>query len=86
MKNNKFILDHKYIHDYGTLDKTLMGSKTTKTLIKFIIKGLSRRTEEWKEAGEEIVEYWLDCSEHNRIKRVSARMGYAKRQNSNDEN
>ena len=86
MKNNRFIFDHKYIYDYGTLDKTLMESKTTKTLIKFIIKGLSRRTEEWKEAGEDIVEYWLDCNEANEAKRKTARMGYAKRQNSNDEN
>ena len=38
MKNNKFIFDHKYIHDYGTLDKTLMGSKTTKTLISSLSK------------------------------------------------
>lgn len=86
MRTEQFAFDNMYVHGYGRLDKTVMQSKTVKTLMLFIINGMSRKTPDWNKKGEDIVAYWLDCEENQKVNREISQNKLRKRPSLNDEN
>ena len=85
MRTKHYAFDNMYVHGYGKLDKTVMQSKTVKTLMLFIINGMSRKTMEWNKKGEDIVAYWLDCEENQKVKREISQNKLKERSSSDDE-
>ena len=62
LPNRDYAPDKLYLHRYGTLDKTLVQSKTMTTLVKFML-GTKPSNDKWKKERDSIVEYWEICTE-----------------------
>ena len=86
MRTKQYAFDSLYVPEYGNLDKTVMQSKTVKTLMLFIINGMSRKTVDWNKKGEDIVAYWLDCEENQSVNRKIQSDKIKKRVSPDDEN
>ena len=80
LPNRDYAPDKMYLFKYGSLDKTIVPSKTMETLIQFIL-AVKTDDKKWNKERKSIKEYWEMCTEIARERKERARTNVLKRDN-----
>jgi hypothetical protein len=78
LPNRDYAPDKMYLFKYGSLDKTIVQSKTMATLMKFI-STIESDNKEWNKDRKSILGYWEMCTEIARERKERARTSVVKR-------
>lgn len=78
LPNRDYAPDKMYLFKYGSLDKTIVQSKTMEALMEFILAAKTN-DKKWNKDRDSIKAYWEMCTEIARERKERARSSVVKR-------